>query len=428
MKYLDFAVIYENKTRELETAHFIKALLIKIGFTCDVFHKCSLRRFLVNPKVIIVPYLYSINDCQEFNSFWVKKKRAVINLQYEQVLSDNTLQSNFFEPKNNAKNALHIAWGDQTVCRLEDKAGIDSDHIAKVGNISMVLNEKKYKSFFMSKEMIAKQYNLPLNKKWHLFISSFSYPTLSPEEIEDLKRKIPNNSGFIEVSLKSRKEVLNWICKLCEKKDDTIVIYRPHPNEFQDSELTTLCQKIENFYCISNFSIRQWISVVDSLSCWFSTSIADAYYAQKNCIVLRPYDVPLNFESHLLLGCEKIRTIDEFIVGQDSNDNNAFPVDDDIFTSFYSTFSSDEIIFNFINICQMVYENQEKYAVKQDDRNRFYRIIDNLFADLCGCFDFTKVFGKNRYYHFMRVNYLNKNKCRSQEHQYDKKFNELLNC
>lgn len=374
---LDFAIIYEHKNRELETACLIKCLLEKKGYKCEVFYLFSFKRAVSNPKVIIYPYLYHTENCREANSFLIKKRRPIVNLQYEQVITKAAADSGFYSPKGDAKNAMHITWGESSTKRLLEDAGIDKEHIRQVGNISLTLNDTSFADFYVSRDEIAQEYNIPKESKWHIFVSSFTFVTVQSKKTAKLTKnsetEFVTNKGFLDVGRATRAELLRWFEDYCRKNENEVIIYRPHPNEFIDDELISIQNEVKNFRIISSGSIRQWIFLADSLLTWLSTSIADIFFAERTCLILRPIQVPETYDSEMLENCYTIKTEDEFFEKMNSK-NWEFPVKPEKIRQYYCNISPQKVFSDFTDCCEYVYKNSEKYEIDPLD-NSFYAIL-----------------------------------------------------
>ena len=380
---LDFAIIYEHKNRELENAFFMKKIIENMGYKCEVFPLHSLKRFFSDPKVLIVPFLYSNKECEYFNCFWKRRRRPIINLQYEQVLSKNSYNSDIYVPKEEAKLGMHIVWGDNARNRFIDKADINDNHVAKVGSLPMLLNTREYSYLHKSREYIAKEFGLDRNKKWHLFISSFNYASLSASELEQLKKELSHAEEFAVQNKTSRNILLDWFRNYCLENPDTIIIYRPHPNEYKDDYIVRMTKELPNFECISDYSIRQWIFVADSLSTWYSTAIVDAYFANVGCIVLRPEPIDENMDVDLMLGCELITTEKDFIeIMKRGYTIQDFPIETSKIFEYYNNKNSNEVIERFQECCNKVYNNMDEYAVRWRRRSKIKSIAINLLYDI----------------------------------------------
>ncbi len=286
LKY-DFIILYEHRNRELENAVLLATMLKKKGYKVAIEYRWSARILFQRTDVIIAPYLYFNETVIDFAIHPFCHVKKIINLPYEQVFlkKDEDLFMNL--PKDSAINAIHVSWGKNTTNRLK-KVGVKEQNIFEIGSVSIDLNMPKYQNFFLSKEDIARHFGISHKKKWFLFISSFSCVGLTKDEYKKWKKQTISLEYFTEISYNSQPIILDYLEKLVKDYPEMIVIYRPHPHEATCQRLAELKTNNNNFKVISDFSIRQWILVSDYVSTWCSTSIADIFFANKPCAIIRP--------------------------------------------------------------------------------------------------------------------------------------------
>lgn len=398
---LDFLIFYEHASRELETDCYLASLLKQRGYKVKVINRKYLWRIFLNPKVIVTPYLYGDVDVHEFTAFISGRKRAIIDLQYEQIYNDARLESDFSKPSELSSNAIHICWGEKTKQRLM-KQGIKSANLPVTGAISMDFNRPQLRNFLKSREDIADEFKLDNKKKWHLFISSFVYSSLSESAIAGIEKKIPGYGPFIEVTCNSQPIVVDWIKQMASKHPEQEFIYRPHPNEFDTPLVKCLVGYLNNIKVISNYSIRQWVSVCDTCSNWFSTSMADCYFAERPCCVLRPISIPSKFEIKILEGCKTISTIEEFDSYLSSEEPEQCPMDMESFSGLYLTDITKLFGVRVADACEQVINGREFPFVR-----RWKDCIISFKYDLLGSiFRAIPAFGRSensRFYDFHRM-------------------------
>ena len=166
----------------------------------------------------------------------------------------------------------------------------------------------------MSKEELFKQYNLPLNKKVNLFLSSFGYTCLTSQLRELLYKSVGKDrvDTFEKISIESQKSILEWIERYLKENPNEIFIYRPHPVESGSKLLSEVNERNPNMYVIGEHSVKQWIKTCDTIFNWFSTSMAEAYYADKQTYVLRPVEIPFKNDVAIMRDCKFITTYEDF--------------------------------------------------------------------------------------------------------------------
>ena len=329
----DFIIIYEHRNRELENAVLLAMMLEKKGYKVVVEYRWSARLLFQKADVIITPYLYKNEVVVDFSLQPFCHIKKIINMQYEQIFFKEDEEKLGDLPEGQAKNAVHISWGQNTTDRYK-KAGINPNNIFEIGHVSMDLNMSKYKSSFLNKKELSQNFSIPSEKKWLLFISSFSYIGLDRTTFEKCKNRSGRVDFFTDISYKSQPVILNYLEQLAKDFPELIVIYRPHPFESGCHRLVELKNKYDNFKVIAKHSIRQWILVSDYISTWCSTSLVDVLFAQKPCAIIRP--IPFQEENdYRIYRDQKIiseyRNLKEFI----NNPDERFAVNPRTIKNYY---------------------------------------------------------------------------------------------
>jgi len=357
---MDFLILYEHTTRELENSCLLGEELKKRGYSVKVECIYSLKRFLYRPKVLITPHLYDDNQVEDFAANIWGSVENIIDLQYEQVLSKKDIESNHHIPKGAAVDSYHIAWGNDQYNRYKN-SGISENNIRLTGSISMDLNHERFEDVFFTKNDISKIYNIPAEKEWILFISSFSLCNRSEEEIKRYEQKLKSIRILADISNKSRKEILKWLELSIIEFPDKIFIYRPHPAEKEESELKKIECKYCNFRIIPDYSMRQWAKVVERSYTWFSTSIVDYYYINKNCEILRPYKIPSDIDIPFMRNARTIQTFEEFYetLQQDYNEKE-FPIKSDNIIEYYGEFNDGHAYLRVADLCESALKIDKK--------------------------------------------------------------------
>lgn len=309
-------IIYELRNREYDNALLLKSELEKRHYHVEILCKTETVKFRFKEAIILVPNCYNDENLQFYRYVFNTRNNLIINLQYEQIFGEKDLEAGFLTPSGLAMKVHHLCWGMDRYNYLKDK-GIEAKYLHIVGAIQLDFLRKEFSDFYLSREQIAAQYNLDLNKKWILYISSFA---VNNEEMKNNGKKMLESKGIessiytdlFEISVKSQKETFNWFKKIL-KNDDYIIIYRNHPAEANNSVLNDFDKTNKNFYNISDFGIKQWIFVSDIITTWFSTSIIECYNSEKPCYILRPYPIPKDIDASIYKGAIIQSDIDEFI-------------------------------------------------------------------------------------------------------------------
>ncbi len=420
---LDFLLFYEQASRELESDCYLAALLKQRGYRVKVINRRYLWRVFLNPKVIITPYLYGDKDVHEFTGFICGRKRAIVDLQYEQIYNKARLESAFSRPSALSSLATHICWGNNTRKRMLGFC-VSEDNLPVTGAISMDFNRPQLRLLLKTKEELSTEFDLDISKEWHLFISSFVYSSLSKSSIQVIEEKIPGYGPFVEVTCESQKIVVEWIINMAKKHPEQEFIYRPHPNEFDTPLVNNLKIASSNIRVISSYSIRQWVAVCDTCSNWFSTSIADCYFSKRPCCVLRPVTVPERFEIKILEGCKVISTLEDFDAFLSNQNPEACPLNMDVFSSLYLTDTS--ILFGerVADVCERVY-NGNVFPFGREWKDCFRSFKYDVLASIFRLFPQLGGKSNSRFFDFHRMAMSTRND-RLLLHQYMKKIESFL--
>ena len=213
------------------------------------------------------------------------------------------------------REAVHVCWGAEEQRQLIER-GVKKEKAVLVGHIGMDYLRPEFRSLMYSKEKLSELYHLDLSKKWALFISSFTvyeYDKRTEQEHKTLTGNLGVEEVFIKACIESRKQLLKWFEHVLGKANDTIIIYRPHPNEAKTpKELNVLEEKYDNFRVISDLSVKQWINVSDIIYNWFSSSFADIAFLGKQSFLLRPYFISPEYDYKALAIQPQISTYDVF--------------------------------------------------------------------------------------------------------------------
>ena len=320
----DFVFVCESKVRELESCCLIGQELENRGYTVGVLNwwlpNIDVEYKPVKTKVLMAHAVYKDESLNRELSF-IDGETKVINLQWEQIYSikDLTNPNAPWKMEGDAKRVIHLSWGNENFNKLTTYDGISADRIRIVGQVSMDFLSPKLRNYYMSRETLLAKYNIPLDKKICLFISSFSFTNL-PENVQD-----PELVELSNVSFNSQRKILEWIQHALDINNDIFFIYRPHPAEANNTQIKDIEKKYKHFRCISDLSVKQWIIASDIIYNWYSTSIADVYFANRSCHILRPIDIPHELECKIFENGKFIRTEEDFLKSMHSPESS-FPI------------------------------------------------------------------------------------------------------
>jgi hypothetical protein len=287
-------------------------------------------------KVVLTSALYD-DACLDFFVYSIAGFcRKVVNLQWEQVLTneDESHPSFYQNPKGCARDAVHLCWGEETRNRLL-RAGVNSEKALVVGPVQMDTLRPEFESVYLQKNELANKFNFDSEREWVLFISSFSFVNMSQDEYKLTAKALGDRIGdFRDISISSKKVVIEWLLLAVNKYPNKLFIYRPHPSENEDEELLRISLEYKNFRVVKELSIKQWIKCSDRVLTWYSTASAEVFFSNKKCLILRPISIPWGWEVATFNNASVISNVVDFL-GSFENVEGEFPLDADVFDKYY---------------------------------------------------------------------------------------------
>lgn len=307
-------IIYENINREYDNCLLLKAELQRRGYTVTLRYKTESICIFQDYELVITPNCYTLDNEKFYRYVFAGNRAPILSLQCEQVFTKDTYKKVKCYPDSDLSNVNFVAWGDEFYNKLLD-IGINKNKIRITGAIQLDFCREDFNFFYFDKNEISKRYNLDIEKKWVLFISSLTMFPDSPyykhfisetKDIDSFKK-----STMLQVN--TQIEILSWFEKLlCENKD-YLIIYRRHPVEEPTKALKNLLSKYStNFVDITDLSVKQWIKVSDFICNWFSTSAIEIAELNKPIIFLRPFHISKDSDYDFLSDVKICQNYNEF--------------------------------------------------------------------------------------------------------------------
>lgn len=349
---IDVVIVYELPQRELENALLMKAQFELDGLSCEIINypfediKRIRNKYFNKVKCVMVVSLYdqSVLYHLVYSAFGTVK--YVVNLQYEQVWDNATEndKNSYWFPKGIAKDAIHFCWGERPA-KLFREAGVDEFNTPIVGPIQLDFLRSEFKEYQYDNGFIRKKYNIEDSKKIILFISSFSYAKLGFSNREKLIKKLGRKTVVdLEIAtIETQKKVLEWFDRFLKEHSDYVIIYRKHPAEIETEILLELSEKNDRFIINADYAVRQWISVADVISVWYSTSIVEAYFYGKKFNILRPINMPYQREVVIMNDAEFTHDYQgfvDYIIEKEAD----CPIKEEIVRSYYDFSETPSVI------------------------------------------------------------------------------------
>lgn len=288
----NFLICYEHISREVENITLLKYELEKRGYSCKIgrFDNPYMYVDKIKADVVVTPWLRDDDNVYHFLRF-AKKPYKLVNLQCEQIYTPGGMATGWDATRGEAKKCYHLCWGTNSYNRLIE-AGVNKELLSIDGAIQLDYGFPEFEYYYKSRNEIANEFNLDIDKKWILYVSSFSFVNYGAKSVE----KLADNWGDYIFSLEkvetaSQKKTLEWIEKYLESHDCEF-IYRPHPSEKNASTfLKELDSRQRNFHIIEKYTVKQWGKVCDKVNLWTSTSCAELLSLDVDYRFIRPIEV-----------------------------------------------------------------------------------------------------------------------------------------
>lgn len=326
---LDFLILYEHTVREYESILLLQEELRRRGYSADIrqlLDRKKLKYFLwKKPKVLVASCMY---DNEAINSHVynnVGRLNKVVNLHWEQMLSDTQEAEPWFNFNGNAKKCVQTCWGETTRQRLQAH-DVPAKNTPVTGAIMMDFLRPEFNGYFKDKAQLCAEYGLDASRPLWLYISSFGYASMAEAEVKELSEMAGTDfSQFAVINQSSMAQTLAWFDSYLTANPDVQLVYRRHPSEWNSPALEQLAQKHKGFHVIFADSVKQWIVAADEIFIWMSTAIAEVYFAGKGCHILRPSPIPHEFDPVIYRGASYIESYDGFCSAI-SSPQQAFPI------------------------------------------------------------------------------------------------------
>lgn len=318
MKELDFLLIYEHKVRELENLCLMKYELDRRGYKTKIVYIDDAQNALAETPVYHAKVVCTMACYDNYTLLWHTKRfvrfEKVIDLQWENIVytKDEQREDAYKNYWGIGKEVVHVSWGKQNVNRLLNAAHLDKKKVKLTGHVGMDFLRRPLNRYYLSREELFKEYDIPMDKKVLLFASPYFGDCLTEEYIAGMCRAFGDDwPDYYNFMCDSQKIVLEWFEKICREFPDIIIIFRPHPGH-PSRIADQLAVKCSNFRVISDKSVKQWIVACDKVYTANSSVVVEAFFAQKMCQLLFPLSTTPGFELQLITDSQKLATYEEF--------------------------------------------------------------------------------------------------------------------
>ncbi|MEG2500106.1 MAG: hypothetical protein RSA78_03470 [Oscillospiraceae bacterium] len=335
----DFLILYEHVVREYESILLLKLELEKRGYSVEIqqlLGRKKLFRFLFPPKVLVASCMYNNEAINSHVYNNIGKCNKVVNLHWEQMLSDTQEEEEWFNFSGNAKKCIQTCWGSKTRERLIAH-GMDEKNCPVTGAVMMDFLRAEFNGYFMDKAVLCEKFSLDADKKLMLYISSFGYASMTDAEVRELSDMAGVDfSGFAETNRISMEKTLEYFDKYLETHPNTELVYRRHPSEWNSPALLALAEKRPNFHVIFELSVKQWIVAADKIFIWMSTAIAEVYFAHKSCYIIRPVPIEHEYDPVIYKDAQYLTDYNMFLNAAEG-DEESFPIKSEIIEGYFNS-------------------------------------------------------------------------------------------
>ena len=335
---LDFLILYEHTVREYESDLLLKLELERRGYTAEIRQLLDRKKLgyftWKKPKVLVASCMY---DNEAINSHVynnIGRCDRIVNLHWEQMLSDTQEEGDWFNMNGNAKKCVQTCWGRKTARRLEAH-GMEEKNCPVTGAVMMDFLRPEFHGYFKDKAALCREFGLDPDKQLHLYISSFGYASMTDQEVAELSRMAGTDfTGFARTNRVSMDETLCWFDRYLGEHPEVELVYRRHPSEWNSPHLDALAKKRPNFHVIFAGSVKEWIVAADSISIWMSTAIAEVYMAGKSCHILRPVPIEHEYDPVIYAGADYVTNYEQFDRAM-AQENPPFPIAKEVIEGYF---------------------------------------------------------------------------------------------
>ncbi|MCR5107598.1 MAG: hypothetical protein K6B28_05490, partial [Lachnospiraceae bacterium] len=327
------------------------------------------KALFYRPKVIMMVGARTTESLKSISPFLFKHTHVYINMQEEQIAYSGEGDLNLFIPTGYAKDVYHLTRGSFAHDYLK-MGEVSDDHIVWMKPVQFDLCNKKLSDYYYPKEHLAEQYGLDISKKWIMFASDFVITTLARDE-EELKDLCKRTYSVYDRTWHAEKDaqalIAEWFDRFLTDHKDYIIIYRPHPDErIKHDFIDRLKEKHDNFHYIGDYSIKQWIGVIDVFITWFSTSVMESYYADVPCFALgngaelekKGIAIPLFDKDKYIMDYD---VFEACMTETEANREKYFPLDMSMIERYYGKYDYEFASVKIADYVDSILKDKKKY-------------------------------------------------------------------
>lgn len=388
---IDFLIVYQVVPRELESVMLLRNELVRRGYSVEtsgwILDKSEQKALKNQAKVMLVPSLYHNNELIDRFYLPFGKAEKIVHLRWEQYyrneVMENPQDNLYLYPCESGREAYHLCWGQRSYENMRE-IGIAEDKLIKAGPLHMDILRDEFRSYFLSKSELLSKYGLDASNKTVLFISSFTNHHDRRAYFKDLNKswsgKYKINERAVALEIESFFKSVEWFESFMQKHPNVNFIFRPHPaDNVNTKELRVLEKRYPGFRVIRDYSVKQWILSCDRIVTWMSTSIMEAFFANKRCYIIRPVEYPYELDMCVYNNAKFITTKEEFFNILDTECEASIPSD---FAYYYYDVRETPGYVRLSDELETIYKAGENFPwdeemLKKADRERLKRLAES---------------------------------------------------
>jgi surface carbohydrate biosynthesis protein len=311
---VDVLIVIELPARELETACLIRHYLerrhgLTVRIACPRGHSHGLLARLC-PRVICLPQ-FRLTAKAAIGYWW--DGVPVVNLAWEQILSEVNLQANVPKDDFARREVHHTAWGRAYADHLM-RHGVPADKVHVVGSPNFGLLEEPFRFLCRDRATLAREYQLDSSKTWLFFPENYGWAFLTDQDLMTRVREgyytREHALAYRDFQQRNLRKMADWLRAVAPS--GTQIILRPRPITPPERFAEVFDGHVPpHVSIIKDGTAREWVLASDAVVSNYSTVLVDAAVAGKPACNLRTETFPDFLHAEFLDCAPSINSPDE---------------------------------------------------------------------------------------------------------------------
>ena len=316
MKKIDVLIVFEHISRELDFCFILKVQLEKLGLKVRIIsehHNKYINVLKYNPRFIIVPFLYSIDNDITLRYKQLYNRAIVLNFHHEQLFSEET-KKHMLPNDNFARDVLHLSWSENFQKELI-KSGVNEKKIFVIGNprTDVFFLKNRFTQFSNYKKIIF----IPTTFSW-AFVDENYFLKLNGIEPDTFSRTR-------EITKDTAYHYFKDFNTLAEKHPNYLFVLRPHPFEDLDDfknhflSANNISKIKRNILITREGNIYDWLQISDKTVGWITTVNLEASLFKKDNCIYEPMPIAEHMKviyHDLYNSIKNIDRLEEYIISE----------------------------------------------------------------------------------------------------------------